>query len=301
MNKSTRFVILFFAGCCLGGDTDSCFGRFWVPKTLKTRDEIFDYIYKQSFLVQEICDKLYPRPVALEFENVKSPFLLTPKKKTYAAIQLSSAVGGYNLPPEPKAAIKGMAAKKRDKCEWAHKIGFGLLKRLLENKNDSIETYAAWYKAELDKIPRTVLTTIEELAPFIITCALNSEYKKDDGVLALSLAKMIADFTGAMPKPGQRLAYLSAYFRDDRLHANACVIPDVFLQRKYRIDIAYYLEKQIWNCVKQILCLPVHDALRDHLDLITKRYIHEWKNKTDGRRELTAFFTRVPSAKRLKT
>jgi DNA polymerase elongation subunit (family B) len=272
----------------------------WVSDELKTDEEIYASVYEQAFHIQKLGTKLFPPPNKLEFEAVKRIFLLI-GKKTYAAIQWSSKPKGWLLPPEPKANIKGMATKKRDKCQYAHKIGETLIKRLLENNNDSIEEYAKWYTEELEKIPKGVLTTIEELNPFVITCALNSEYKKDTGVSALSLATMIAQETGARPRPGTRLAFVSAHFRDDRLHADACVIPDVFLRRKDRIDIAYYLEKQIWNCVKQILCLPIHEALRDRLDTITKRYVHTWKNKRAGNTELTSFFQKVPSAKKSKS
>jgi hypothetical protein len=112
---------------------------------------------------------------------------------------------------------------------------------------------------------------------------------------------MIATHTGARPRVGTRIPFVTAYSKQEKLHADACVIPDVFLQRKDRIDIAYYVEKHIWNCIRQILCLPVHDALRNRLDVITKRYVHDWNNKTDGRRQVTDFFTRMPSVKRLKT
>ena len=183
-----------------------------------------------------------------------------------------------------------MALKKRDKCYYAHKIGEELILRLLRNNHEPMEEYENWYTDSLNKIPKGAVTNIEVLNPFIITCALNSEYKKQTGVLAVSLANMIAQETGAKPRPGTRLSYVSAHFRDSRLHADACVIPDVFLRRKDRIDIAYYLEKQIWNCVKQILCLDVHAKLRERLDIITKRYIYEWQNKRAGRQELTNFF-----------
>ena len=293
MNRNVRFMILFFGGLVLYGDTDSNMGRMWVASHLKTRDEIFASVYAQAFRIQTFGTKLFNPPNKLEFEAVKIPFLLTNKKKTYAAIQLSSKKEGWKLPPEPKANIKGMALKKRDKCLYAHNIGEALILRLLENNHDPIEAYEAWYTSALDKIPKGIITSIEVLNPFIITCALNSEYKKETGVLAPSLANMIAQETGAKPRPGTRLAYVSAHFKDDRLHADACVIPDIFLRRKDRIDIAYYLEKQIWNCVKQILCLDVHAILRERLDTITKRYINEWKNKRAGRQELTAFFKPV--------
>ncbi len=300
-NKCVRACIMFRGNQTVYGDTDSCMARFFIPRHLKTRDEIFAHVYEEAFFIQKFCTSLMPPPNKLEFECVKSPFLLTNKKKTYAAIQWSSKPQGWKMAPDPKAAIKGMAAKKRDKCGYAHDIAGELIKKLLRNnEEDSIDAYVVWYKKELDKIPKGIIRTIEELNPFIVTCSLNSEYKNGENVLAPSLAKMIAAHTGAYPRVGQRLPYVSAFYRDDRLHAKACIIPDVFLQRKDRIDIEYYLEKQIWNCVKQILCLPVHKTLRDTLDLITKRYIHEWKNKTDGRREVTDFFEPIPNAKRSK-
>jgi len=295
MNRNVRFIILFFGGLVLYGDTDSNMARMWVSSRLKTRDEIYESVYAQAFVIEKLGTVLFNPPNKLEFEAVKGPFLLTNKKKTYAAIQLSSAPRGWTLPPEPKPNIKGMALKKRDKCSYAHNIGETLIYRLLRNNHASLESYEQWYKDELDKIPKGCITTIEMLNPFIITCALNHEYKKDTGVLALSLAAMMEQETGARPRPGTRLSYVSAHFRDDRLHADACVIPDIFLRRKDRIDIAYYLEKQIWNCVRQILCLDVHAQLRDRLDFITKRYIHEWQNKRAGRQELTSFFKRIPN------
>ncbi len=298
MNRNVRFIILFLGGLVLYGDTDSNMGRMWVASKHKTRDEIFASVYEQAFTIQRLGTILFAPPNKLEFEAVKIPFLLTNKKKTYAAIQLSSDENGWNLPPESKANIKGMALKKRDKCEYAQKIGEALILKLLKNNNDSIEVYEEWYTKELDKIPKGVITSIETLNPFVITCALNAEYKKETGVLALSLANMTAQETGARPRPGTRLAFVCAHFRDVRLHADTCVIPDIFLRRKDRIDIAYYLEKQIWNCVKQVLCLKVHEKLRERFDEITKRYINVWRNKRAGRQELTSFFKSVPASKR---
>jgi len=298
MNRSVRFLILFLGGFVLGGDTDSCQARFWVKKSIVKENDIYQNIYEQGHRLQKLGTSMFKPPNVLELECFKGPFLVL-KKKTYAAIQLSPKPNGWLLPPDDKINIKGLAAKKRDRCGYAQQIGLGLVDRLMK-KQTNIDLLVGWMHSQLVKIPKGKITTIEELNPFIITCALSHEYKKTEGVLALHLADMIQKETGARPRPGTRLSYVSIHTpnKQQSLHCECCVTPDVFLQQQHCIDIEYYLQTQILKCIKQILSLPVHRQLYLALENVIGLYTRTWNNKMCRSREITDFFRSASSQKK---
>lgn len=301
MNRMVQYVILFLGGFIFYGDTDSDMARPHILSHLLTRDEIFRNLYTWSFMVQKFCTSLFPLPNKLEFEAVKTMFLLL-KKKTYAAIHLVTARGKqhahidpsvelWNLPPEKKPKIMGMTAKKRDKCEFAQNTGMSLIKKVLYD-NPSTDELVQWYKLQLEAIlvlkkPRT----IEALTPFIVTCALNSTYKQTD-VLALHLADTIEQESGARPRPNSRLPYVrsTTLTGKKKLNCYYCETPDHFLAAGHDLDKAYYIRKQMFNCAKQILSLDVHAEVLSAFTKLTEEYALRCQNQATGAREITQFF-----------
>jgi len=130
MNRTVRFVILFLGGWIYYGDTDSVMARFWIPPHCTTPDEIYQALYEKGFLVQKFATGLFPQPNKLEFEAVKRKFLLL-GKKVYAAIEMAGEPEAWKKPLAQKPKIMGVAAKKRDKCDHAQRIGMTLIRRLL--------------------------------------------------------------------------------------------------------------------------------------------------------------------------
>lgn len=75
-------------GCrCVGGDTDSVFVQFPTSPSLLSRDDIMGSIYQQARELELFASGMFPPPNKLEFETVKSPCLLSSKKKTYACLE----------------------------------------------------------------------------------------------------------------------------------------------------------------------------------------------------------------------
>jgi len=290
MNRTVRFCILFLGGWIYYGDTDSVMARFWIPKHCTTRDQIFEALYEKCYIVEKFCTNLFPKPNKLNFEKVKTMFLLL-GKKTYATIEMDPSPKAWLKPQDDHPHIAGITAKKRDKAEHAQRIGLEVIHKLLY-ETISLEDYKSWFRTELDKICKRQPTTIEELAPFTITCALSSEYKKDKDVLALSLADMITKESGARPRPGSRLPFVVAREGKRSLHCDHCETPDHFLHAKHHIDFNYYIENQIFNCLKQILSLPVHKPLLDAFAKISDSFGHKCHNKATKCSEITQFFKR---------
>lgn len=289
---TVRFTFLFFGHAALYGDTDSNMIRFWVPAHLKTKDEILTYIVNEGLRIVEIYSRICIAPNRLEPETIKYPFLLLPKKKTYAAIQYEPVkVGIWNNPECAKETIKGMAAKKRDKCEFAQDIGCTLVSTLLQNPSVTFEELAKWFEQKISKIPMGKIHSIQELNPFIITCSLNAEYKQDPKtVRALHLADMTERCRGARPRVGTRIPYVMAYKPKEKLQSQCCEIPSIFLKSGSLLDVKYILVNQVLNVTKQILSLTMHQALFAMFEKSVQRIVCEWSNKRNNIREISHFF-----------
>jgi DNA polymerase elongation subunit (family B) len=236
---------------------------------------------------------MFPKPNSLENENYKNPFLMTDKKKTYIAWQMSPKPNGWNLTGKdaPQLGIKGFVFKKRSKCGFAQDIGLDLAKKIMSGKDFTIPDMRLWLKEELKKIPTGNIKTIDELNNFIITCSLNSDYKSTEN-LALHLADSIESFSGARPRVGTRLPFLVAYMPQQRLHFKTCITPDYFLSdSNLVIDIEYYVTKQISKCLEQILCLPVHQSLCFALQEVMDDFVLTWGLRQTKQNEMGVFFT----------
>lgn len=303
--NTVRFIFIFFGNMVVYGDTDSNMIMFWVPKHLTTKDEIMNWIYDESMRLVKVNMKVCIAPNKLEPETLKTPYLLL-GKKTYAAAHYNVERGSWNeILPQGKSrnVLKGIAAKKRDKCGFAQRIGCELAYRFLDDPMVSFETLAEWFQGELVKIPMGTITSIEQLNPFIITCALNGEYKKEDvkSVKALHLAQMTEENSGTRPRVGTRIPYVVTYKPKEKLQAQWCEIPSVFLKTKSILNVAYILNNHVFNVVKQILSLPIHAPLLQMFETCIQKHICKWTNIQNKSREITHFFQPTTSLKKTKT
>jgi len=292
MNLNVRFICLFYGHACYYGDTDSNMIRFWVPTIYKTQDEIWEQIFHEAERIVGLTTCLFPPPNQLDIECLNSPFLLLDQKKTYAAKIYVPEVEDKKFVKWKLVGnkIRGLAAKKRDKCELAQSIGGTLVNTLLENPDHAFADHVAWFQKELEKIPFSKLNKMEQLNPFIITCALNQDYKQNPEIVkALNLAEMLERMTGARPRPGVRIPYVVANV-GKKFHSQCCEIAEVFLLQEHSIDLKYYFETQIYNCVKQILSLPIHESLLQMFQTALQKFVHKWTNLKNKNREITSFF-----------
>jgi len=217
-------------------------------------------------------------------------------KKTYATIEMDPSPKAWLKEKDDHPHIAGITAKKRDKAEHAQRIGMNLIHQLLYD-NKTLEEFRNWFQSELDIVCKRQPKTIEELAPFTITCALSAEYKKDKDVLALCLAEMVTKESGARPRAGSRLPFVVVREGKSALVCDHCETPDHFLRSKHNIDFNHYV-KQVMNCVKQVLSLPVHKTLLNAFEQIAERWGHRCKNIASKNSEITRFFS---ATKRQKT
>ena len=297
MIHTVRFVFLFFGHRALYGDTDSNMIGFWVPSHLQTKDEIMTWIVKEGLRVVRIYAGTCVAPNNLEPESIKSPFHLL-KKKTYAAIQYKVYVGSWN---EKKGClgecIKGMAAKKRDKCGFAQNIGCELIHKLQSDPNISNDVLLQWFREEIRLIPLRQISDIKDLNPFIITCSLNSEYKNADSkaIKALHLAQLTEMHSGARPRVGSRIPYVVTYKPKVKLQSQWCEIPPVFFANNSVLHVEYILRNHVLNVLKQILALPIHQALLSMFETCIEGYVTRWKNiQNKQHKDITCYFGSAP-------
>ena len=248
MQKTVRYQILLAGGAVVYGDTDSCFTMYPVDPTLKDPVEIRKKIKEKAEEITRLCSKIF-HPSKIIVENLKSPLLLTNKKKTYISIE----DGG-------KIAPKGLGLLKRDKCQKAREIALVLAEQLIKGTLKSNIQICLWLDSELSKLPMGYIVDSMQLAPFVLSAELGSEYKGDDK-LSLELACLYEKESGQRPNVGDRMSFVVAFFDDNRLHNKRVVPPYTFLKNNYVLDIKHYIEKQIYSCLKQILCLDIHQDL----------------------------------------
>lgn len=286
---TVRFIFIFFGHMCVYGDTDSNMILFWVPSHLVLKDDIMNWIYKEGKHVVGVNMQVCVPPNKLEMETFKSPYLLL-GKKTYAAKHYKVYEGSWN--DKSNNVLKGLAAKKRDKCSFAQSIGYTLANRFLNDPMVTFDVLVQWFEGELATIPMGKITTIEQLNPFIITCALNGEYKTEDtkAVKALHLAQMTESHSGARPRVGTRIPYVVTYKPKQKLQAQWCEIPAVFFATGSILNVAYILNNHVLNVVKQILSLPMHEELLHMFERCVQKKITKWNNMQTKTREITHFF-----------
>jgi DNA polymerase elongation subunit (family B) len=263
-NKTMRHLAISKYGCrCVGGDTDSIFVQF--PTTTNTRDEIFEEIYAQANKLAVEATTLFPDPNSVDFETVKSPFLLPDKKKIYTCIHLSPEDGSWKLPG--KIVMKGLSIKKRDRCQNAQKNGTVVNTGLLMRKNDN-EILRLFEKELLtfNSHPRN----IEELLPYVITTALGVEYKTNDA-LGPTLASLIQQESGERPLPNRRIPYVVVCAKSHKVVDRVRTVKQ-YLKSGESLDIRYYLLTQTLLPLKQVLSLPVHQPLYKRVEVLVRKF-----------------------------
>lgn len=250
MQKTVRYQILLAGGAVIYGDTDSCFTMYPVSFDLKDPKEIIAKIKEKAIEVTVRCSKIF-YPSEIIVENIKSPLLLTNKKKTYISIEDNG-----------KVAPKGLGLLKRDKSEFARNMALYLAEKVIRGTMKSNTDVCLWLHTELLKLPpRAIVTDSMALSPFVLSAELGAEYKSDDMALSLELASLYEKESGQKPLPGDRMSYVVAFFSDERKHNKKVLPPMTFLRGGYKLDMKWYIEKQIFSCLKQILCLPIHKDL----------------------------------------
>lgn len=285
MNKTVRHTALQRGCICVYGDTDSVMVQFPTDASLTTDDDILASIYTQAAALERDTTACFPSPNAVEFETMKRPFLMTDRKKTYAAFEYAPTDQGWKQ--TPSILVKGFTIKKRDRCSFVQLIGIELVRRLLtfEYTEDQL---LYWFMETVNTTFLSSPNSEKALQPFIISCRLNDLYKQEN-VIGPWIASKYEEVSGMRPLPGKRLKYVIAMFSDGRKHYQSAVVPSVFVRDGMKLDVAYYLNKQLMLAIKQVL--------NRHVELYTKlqtRIDHKIQleqNKQHGIRSVISFFT----------
>lgn len=290
MNKTVRYTAVKRGCICVYGDTDSVMVQFPTDKSLKTDDEILSSIYKQAISLEHETTACFPKPNAVEFETMKRPFLMTDRKKTYAAYEYPPISEGWKK--QPCILIKGFAIKKRDRCTFVQYIGLELVRRLL-SFDHSEDELLVWF---LDTVSTQFVSkpsSEQTLQPFLISCRLNDVYKQEN-VIGPWMATQYEEESGTRPLPGKRLKYVIATFKDGRKHYQSAVTPTRFLRDNMSLDASYYLNKQLMLAIKQVL--NRHVTLFHKIQLRINQTIQQEKNNQQGIKSVLSFLK--PSKKR---
>ncbi len=243
---------------------------------LTNENDIRKFIDARAKKVVQICSDKFA-PCELTLENTFPKFWVLPKKKTYCG-KKANYVDKSGKECEGEIALKGFGAVKRDRCDEAKRICNVVIESVLNQNTMSTELRIAWFQEQLKGTPWGVVKDFAQLSPYVLTAELGSEYKQEDSMVPL-LAGLIQEDTGSQPEVGDRLSYVVAYFDDSRLARKRNMPPRMFLKQKMMLDVAYYLEKQIYSCLKQVLCLPCHEHLLTKMKECIDAMIKKWRLK----------------------
>jgi DNA polymerase elongation subunit (family B) len=287
MNKTGRYIALKNGARCVGGDTDSI--QIQVPTWREGDDPNVKLSNRQIFTrITEKCDAiakevsaLFPHPNDYETEVVKTPCLITDKKKVYCCKEIppfvnkafttansDELIDGY-------MCVKGMGYKKREKCRKAFQAGQAAQDFVFTNPESEIEKTKT-YLADLDKHCASIRPRPKDVSDYVITVAINADLKSDT-VVSATLIKMITADTGVPPVVGRRVPYVMCEVdtdssEDDKKRYECAVPLGMYVNdTTRRLDVPFYLEKQLLPCLKQILSLPQHaDVLTAATSIVMK-------------------------------
>ena len=230
----------------------------------------------------EECSDLFPRPNAFELECLKSPFLMTSKKKTYAAVEFVPGAEGWDKKTAGHFLLKGMTMTKRDKCRVVREVGRGLMQRLLfEGWQES--DIVAWFR---DQVKR-VCGDPEDLGDFVTTSQISEEYKNEN-VVGTTLRRIVEEDTGTRPQVGSRVPFLVFFSEDpEKKHFEKVTTVDRFRRMGHCIDVEYYLYKQLLTSLDQALCH--HTTLLGELRTILDDRARDHRRQASRHRRCSIF------------
>ena len=242
------------------GDTDSCFIQWMLMNpTVTDARLIMEAGVAKTHRLCKLINQMFPSPTALEYEALKSPMLLTDKKKFHCSMVYPLA----NLDAVPEPVIKGATFVKRDRCLLVRitclEIIIMVMKKVLV---PNILEYVSRQLALFQNIQDTFTAKNAEtlLEPFCISIEYTGCYKKGNSAGA-NLAKMILDETGRPPEVGRRMRYVVAYFTDNRKHDDSVVTPSYFVTHRLQLDLKWYIKTNFLQSVKQITSMDLYKAI----------------------------------------
>jgi DNA polymerase elongation subunit (family B) len=255
MNISARDVAMKRGYYCVFGDTDSLGLIVPLPKGHNFgQEEAIKYVHKE---VTEYCDIItapYGEPQEYELESMKFPhYIPSKKKKVYAAEEFANDVKNGHF--KSKSLIKGFVFKKRGIFEGAAITSKAVLQTILDSggRGQEIVDIVAQFLANFT----TDIHDMVSLRQFILTVNLAANYKCENSPGQV-LAAMILEEQGRAVGPGSRMAYVVTRTPGAEKLVEKISTVSSYLSKGKTIDAEYYLGKQLYGGLKQMLQLPQH-------------------------------------------
>ena len=193
------------------GDTDSVMVR--LPRD---RFPTLGAAWEEGDRLAGIISGIFREPHDLEMEEIKWPFLLTDKKKTYAARAWEPAKGGGFA---PHVLIKGLDPVRKDRVKVSRDLVTSVLESLLGSgtqvepgdkvpealSSDAESRAARQVAATIDAMVNDELS----LDKFVLSRSTRSSYKdKESNVAPMVRERMIERGDPEVPPIGARVAYV---------------------------------------------------------------------------------------------
>lgn len=217
------------------GDTDSVMVKFGVD----TVKEAMDLGVKAA----EICTKLFPSPVKLEFEKVYFPYLLMNKKR-YAGL--------YWTRPDQwdKLDSKGIETVRRDNSGLVRNVVGKVLDKIIVQRD--VEGAIAYTKHMISQL----LQNKVDISLLVITKSLSKpidsdEYKNKQAHVELARRMAQRDPSSA-PVVGDRVPYVIVQKGKGARAFEKSEDPLYVLENDLPLDTQYYLENQLKKPLERI-------------------------------------------------
>lgn len=187
-------------------------------------------------------NKLFLKPISIEFEKVYLPFLIY-KKKNYIGRM-------FTVPENSKGSIdkKGIVLKRRDNPNITKKVYQGIIDLLfLYGKVKGLNLSVQFIKDEVEKIVKGEV----DINDLIVTKTYKRDYKSQNIPHKVLAEKMYERDPGSAPNINDRVPYV---FIDKKVKNQYEKVehPDYVLEHGLKLDHNYYV-KQLVNPVTQIL------------------------------------------------
>lgn len=303
------------------GDTDSVFVRFDCRNNDGSKMKGIEAV-QESIRLAKLAEsgirKILMKPQDLEYEKTFWPFILFTKKR-YVGNKYEFDITKY------KQTSMGIVTKRRDNAAIVKVIVGGIIKIIMREQN--IGKSINFLRKSLQKLVQNKYN----LDTLIISKTLSSFYKDPDRIAHKVLADRIAARDpGNKPQVNDRIQYVYVVRPGKNLlQGEKIETPSYLVQHNLKPDFLHYISNQIMKPVCQIygLCLnqipnyrmnekefetvyqqqikngkSENDATKKVLErkqkiaseLLFGDILRRLKNKREGNREISSFFTKRP-------
>lgn len=262
----------------------------------KLKTKVLEESFKEGKkLADEITDKLFKKPIELEFEKVYHPFIILSKKRY---------IGNYygKTPYKiDKVEKKGIVLTRRDNPDIVKKVYEGVIEPLLNEGSRGVNLSVKFLKEQL----RLLALNDVDLNDLVITKTLAKGYgkicEKCDGTGSIndsicksckegivysngdykqlnsphiSLAtKQRQRDRGSAPVVNDRISYVFVIKEDNpkaKLYERAEEL-SIVKEKGLKIDFMYYIENQLKNPICEVLTLAIDNPEQIFEEFSTKK------------------------------